>query len=74
MPVEDFPNVITLEKQAGGRQIQVDTPDNAPAADPAEQGLTQNSAPPVAPKSTKPPAPPPTPAKPASTPVSAVAR
>jgi penicillin-binding protein 1A len=71
MPVEDFPNVTTLEKQANGRQIQVDTPDNAPAADPAEQGLTQNSAPPVAPKSTSKP---PTPAKPASTPVSAVAR
>jgi len=43
MPVEDFPNVVSLEKQADGRQIQVDTPDNAPTADPAEQGLTDDS-------------------------------
>jgi penicillin-binding protein 1A len=42
MPVEDFPNVVPLEKQENGRQIQVDTPDNAPTADPAEQGLTDN--------------------------------
>jgi penicillin-binding protein 1A len=46
LPVEDFPNVVTLEKQFGGKVIQVDTPDNAPAADPAEQGLTEEVGPP----------------------------
>ncbi len=45
MPVEDFPNVVPLEKQAGEHVEQVDTPDTAPAADPAEQGLTQTKAP-----------------------------
>ena len=42
MPVEEFPNVVPLEQQATGKQIQVDTPDNAPTADPAEQGLTDD--------------------------------
>jgi penicillin-binding protein 1A len=42
---EDFPNVVPLERQAGGRLIQVDTPDTAPPADAAEQGLTETSAP-----------------------------
>jgi penicillin-binding protein 1A len=79
MPVEDFPNVVTLEQQASGRQIQVDTPDNAPTADPAEQGLTNNASPPeplnAAPRtasrrSLRPGATP----KPATTPVSTAAR
>jgi penicillin-binding protein 1A len=41
IPVEDFPNVVPLEKQVGGRQVQVDTPDTAPPADAAEQGLAE---------------------------------
>jgi penicillin-binding protein 1A len=39
MPVEDFPNVTRLEKLASAHLVQVDTPDTAPTADPAEQGL-----------------------------------
>jgi len=54
MPVEDFPNVVPLEKQVGGHEEQVDTPDTAPPADAAEQGLTQTKAP--APPPTPPPA------------------
>jgi len=60
MPVEDFPNVDPLEKTAGARQVQVDTPDTAPPADAAEQGLTENAAPSpahVAAKAAKPLAP-----------------
>ena len=57
MPVEDFPNVVPLEKQAGGHEEQVDTPDTAPPADAAEQGLTQTKAP------APPPPPPAAPAK-----------
>ncbi len=53
-PVEDFPNVVPLEKLVQGKTIQVDTPDTAPPADAAEQGLTQVSAPAPA---TPPPAP-----------------
>jgi penicillin-binding protein 1A len=45
MPVEDFPNVVRLEKLAGGKQVQVDTPDTAPPADAAEQGLTESGTP-----------------------------
>jgi hypothetical protein len=45
IPAEDFPNVVPLEKLAGGKQIQVDTPDTAPPADAAEQGLTEAGAP-----------------------------
>jgi penicillin-binding protein 1A len=44
-PVEDFLNVIPLEKLAQAKTVQVDTPDTAPPADAAEQGLTQISAP-----------------------------
>jgi penicillin-binding protein 1A len=44
-PIENFPNVVPLEKQAVGRQVLVDTPDTAPPADAAEQGLTQTAAP-----------------------------
>jgi len=54
MPVEDFPNVVPLEKQTGGHIEQVDTPDTAPPADAAEQGLTQTKA--AAPSPTPPPA------------------
>jgi penicillin-binding protein 1A len=45
MPVENFPNVVPLEKQVGEHVEQVDTPDTAPPADAAEQGLTQTKAP-----------------------------
>jgi penicillin-binding protein 1A len=38
-PVEDFPNVVPLEKIALTRQVQVDVPDTAPPADLAEQGI-----------------------------------
>jgi penicillin-binding protein 1A len=67
MPVEDFPNVVPLEKQAGEHAVQVDTPDTAPPADAAEQGLTQTKAAAPAPQPAaapppsavqKPPAPP----------------
>jgi penicillin-binding protein 1A len=44
-PVEDFPNVVPLEKLALQSPVQVDTPDTAPPADAAEQGLTTVSAP-----------------------------
>jgi penicillin-binding protein 1A len=50
IPAEDFQNVVPLEKVARGRQIQVDTPDTAPPADAAEQGLTETRAPAVPPK------------------------
>ena len=43
-PVQDFQNVVPLEKEAGGHQVKVDTPDTAPPADAAEQGLTQTHA------------------------------
>jgi penicillin-binding protein 1A len=43
-PVQDFQNVVPLEKEAGGHQVKVDTPDTAPPADAAEQGLTQAQA------------------------------
>ena len=38
MPVENFQNVVPLEKMAGAHPVQVDTPDTAPPADAAEQG------------------------------------
>jgi penicillin-binding protein 1A len=56
MPVEDFPNVVPLEKLAGAHPVQVDTPDTAPPADAAEQGLTQTATP--MPPPTAKPAPP----------------
>jgi penicillin-binding protein 1A len=51
-PVEEFPNVVPLEKLATGKQIQVDVADTAPPADAAEQGLTETraAAPPPKPK------------------------
>src|ERR1700683_2419332 len=45
MPVEPFQNVVPLEKQAGEHPVQVDTPDTAPPADAAEQGLAPSAAP-----------------------------
>ena len=61
-PAQDFQNVVPLEKEAGGHQVKVDTPDTAPPADAAEQGLTQTQAlPPV-----KTPATPPSVATPAA--------
>src|ERR1700732_4450978 len=43
-PIEEFPNVVPLEKLASGKQIQVDVADTAPPADAAEQGLTETRA------------------------------
>jgi len=68
LPVEDFPNVTPLEKLVSAHHVQVDTPDTAPPADAAEQGLTETSTSPAsgakpAPKNPAPPEPPP--AKPA---------
>jgi membrane carboxypeptidase/penicillin-binding protein len=37
-PVQDFGNVISLDKQASSHVITVDTPDTAPT-EPSEQGL-----------------------------------
>ncbi|MGH9774171.1 MAG: penicillin-binding protein 1A [Candidatus Acidiferrales bacterium] len=54
MPVEDFPNVIPLEKQAGLHEVSVDTPDTAPPADAAEQGLPTPIKPPQIPSPEKP--------------------
>jgi len=45
MPVEDFQNVVPLEKLALAKQVQVDTPDTAPPADAAEQGLAPGAPP-----------------------------
>src|SRR5271170_1087042 len=56
MPVEDFPNVVRLEKLAAQHLVQVDTPDTAPTADPAEQGLAAQPTAEAAPKA--PPKPP----------------
>ena len=50
-PVENFPNVVPLEKIAPTQHVLVDVPDTAPPADAAEQGLTETSpekAPPAA--------------------------
>ena len=43
-PIEEFPNVVPLERLATGKQIQVDVADTAPPADAAEQGLTETRA------------------------------
>ena len=48
-PVQDFANVVSLDKQAEGRMVSVDTPDNAPT-EPSEQGLPVGGQPAVAPK------------------------
>jgi len=60
--VDNFPNVVPLEKIAPSRPVQVDVPDTAPPADAAEQGLTERAAP-ALPK----PVPAPKPAAPSST-------
>jgi len=44
MPVENFANVVPLEKMAAEHPVQVDTPDTAPPADAAEQGLAPSAA------------------------------
>ena len=54
-PVENFQNVVPLEKIAPSKQVQVDVPDTAPPADAAEQGLTETPAANPAPKPPKPP-------------------
>jgi penicillin-binding protein 1A len=59
-PTEDFANVEPLEKVDATTQVQVDTPDTAPPADAAEQGLEEKREKPAAPK-------PPTTAPPAKT-------
>jgi penicillin-binding protein 1A len=51
-PAEDFQNVEPLEKVAVTKEVHVDTPDTAPPADAAEQGLTE---PHPAPAQAKPP-------------------
>jgi penicillin-binding protein 1A len=55
-PVEEFQNVVPLEKIAQTKQVQVDVQDTAPPADAAEQGLTETPAGTGAP-SPKPPKP-----------------
>src|SRR5271156_2709967 len=52
-PIENFPNVVPLEKLAPTRPVQVDVPDTAPPADAAEQGLTETSVPHTAPAQPK---------------------
>jgi penicillin-binding protein 1A len=49
VPVQDFANVVSLDKQAQGRVVSVDTPDTAPT-EPSEQGLPTGGQPAVAPK------------------------
>jgi len=58
-PAQDFQNVVPLEKEAGGHQVKVDTPDTAPPADAAEQGLTRTQAVPPAKTPAAPPSVPP---------------
>ena len=66
-PVEQFPNVVPLEKIAPTRPVQVDVPDTAPPADAAEQGLTETAAPVVPKPAPKPSVPAATQAAPSST-------
>ncbi len=44
MPVENFPNVVPLEKTALTEHVQTDVPDTAPPADVTEQGLATPAA------------------------------
>ena len=44
IPVEQFQNVVPLEKLASEHPVQVDTADTAPPADAAEQGLARSAA------------------------------
>ncbi|HXN99624.1 MAG TPA: PBP1A family penicillin-binding protein [Candidatus Acidoferrales bacterium] len=58
-PIEEFQNVVPLEKIAPTKQVQVDVQDTAPPADAAEQGLTESPATTAAPSPKTPkPAPP----------------
>lgn len=45
-PVQDFANVVSLDKQAESHLVKVDTPDSAPT-EPSEQGLPTGGAPPL---------------------------
>jgi penicillin-binding protein 1A len=55
IPAQDFENVVPLEKQAATHQVRVDTPDTAPPADAAEQGLiSKPQGAPLTPSSAKP--------------------
>ena len=61
-PVEDFPNVVPLEKIAPEHHVLVDTPDTAPTEDepalkPPKPPLPETKAPPT--KTADPPLPPP---------------
>jgi len=49
-PVEDFSNVVPLEREVSRHAVEVDTPDTAPPADAAEQGLAEVAAPPSPPE------------------------
>src|SRR5208282_6000382 len=42
-PVEEFPNVVPLEKLAGAHPVEVDVPDTAKPADLNEQGLDDST-------------------------------
>ncbi|MGC1293306.1 MAG: PBP1A family penicillin-binding protein [Candidatus Acidiferrales bacterium] len=55
MPVEDFPNVTSLEELAKTAHEQVDVPDNAPPADLSEQGVPEKQPPEPAKPPVKPP-------------------
>jgi penicillin-binding protein 1A len=49
-PVEEFPNVVPLEKLAPTHMVLVDTPDSAPTEDAEEHGIRlKKTAPPPAP-------------------------
>ena len=65
-PVEDFPNVVPLEKIAPEHHVLVDTPDTAPTEDepalkPPKPPPPEAKAPPTPPKTTDPPPLPPPP-------------
>jgi len=62
MPVESFPNVVSLEELAKNQHEQVDVPDTAPPIDASEQGLQGKQPPQPLTPPVKPPAKPPTPA------------
>jgi len=68
VPVEDFRNVVPLERVATTRQVAVDTPDTAPPADAAEQGLTEASGAKGSPRNASPPTSAAPPAAPGTTP------
>jgi len=48
-PVEDFANVVPLEKLAGAHPVLVDTPDSAPTEDAEEHGIRQKKLAPATP-------------------------